>query len=66
MMKARVSPSTSAPVMPIVTAVSSGVVTAWSAAVGASFTGATVIDTVATFEAAWPSLAWKVKRSEPW
>ena len=65
MRKASVSPSMSAPVMVIVTGVSSGVVTAWSLAVGASFSGATVIDTVATFESAVPSFALKVKASGP-
>ena len=37
------------------TAVSSGVVTAWSSATGGSFTGVTVIDTVAASESAVPS-----------
>ena len=55
----------SEPVSVIATAVSSGVVTAWSVAVGASFTGVTVIDTVATFESAVPSFALKVKLSGP-
>ena len=44
---------------------SSGVVTAWSLATGASFTGVTVIDTVATFESAVPSFTSKVKASGP-
>ena len=55
----------SEPVKPIATGVSSGVVTAWSFAVGTSFTGVTVIDTVATFESAVPSFARKVKPSGP-
>ena len=57
MVKVRASPSTSAPVSVIATGVSSGVVTAWPFAAGASFTGVTVIDTVATLESAVPSFA---------
>jgi hypothetical protein len=44
---------------------SSSVVTAWSAATGASFTFVTVIVTVAMFESAVPSLALNVKLSAP-
>ena len=55
----------SAPVSVIATGVSSGVVTAWSLATGASFTGVTVIDTVAAFESAVPSFTLKVKVSGP-
>jgi hypothetical protein len=45
---------------------SSSVVTAWSAATGASFTSVTTIETVAVFEfSATPSLTLNVKLSGP-
>jgi hypothetical protein len=44
---------------------SSSVVTAWSAATGASLTLVTAIVTVPTFESTVPSLALKVKLSAP-
>ena len=48
-----------------VTGVSSSVVAESSTASGASFTGPTVMPTVASLESAVPSLALKVKLSEP-
>ena len=59
------SPSTSVAASVIATGVSSGVVTAWPSATGASLTGVTVMETVATFESTVPSLALNVKLSGP-
>ena len=39
--------------------------TDWALATGESFTGVTVMDTVATALPTWPSLTTKVKLSEP-
>jgi hypothetical protein len=57
--------SMSEPVSVIAFGVSSFVETLWPAAVGASFTAVTVIETVAVFESRAPSLARNVKLSEP-
>ena len=57
MIKLSRSPSTSEPVRVISTGVSSGVSTDCSLATGASFTGLTVMVTVAMLESAAPSLA---------
>ena len=59
------SPSASVACSVIPTAVSSSVVALPSSATGASFTGVTVIVTVAVFESAVPSFALKVKLSGP-
>ena len=47
------------------TEVSSGVVTLWSSATGASLTALTVIETVAVLLSIVPSFALKVKLSAP-
>jgi hypothetical protein len=65
MLNVRLPLSLSAPATVMTFAVSSFVVTLWPLAVGASFTAFTVIVTVAVFESAIPSLALKVKLSEP-
>ena len=59
------SPSTSSPMGVTVTAVSSAVDTAISSAVGGSLTGNTSSVIVATLESSSPSLAKKVRLSEP-
>ena len=66
MAKVSAPPSTSEPASPRFVAVSSFNVTARAFATGASFTARTVIETVAGALSAAPSLAWKVKLSEPW
>ncbi len=59
------SPSISLPVSWIALETSSCVDTDWLFATGASFTGDTVIETVAVFESSDPSFALKVKLSGP-
>src|SRR5713101_162725 len=61
----RLGPSMSIPLNLIKTAVSSAVATDWLTAIGASFTGVTVMETVAGLLSRLPSLALKVKLSEP-
>ena len=58
MAKERVSPSASVPARVMVLATSSVAETDWAWATGAWFTSDTVMVTVATFEATWPSEAW--------
>src|ERR1043166_9659701 len=65
MAKVSGSLSTSLPVRVIALGVSSGVVTLWPLATGASFTGVTMMATVATALLVWPSLTRKVKLSPP-
>ena len=58
-------PSTSLPVRVMGSAVSSAVETDCALAVGGSFTGVTVNETVAGAESTWPSFTLKVKLSGP-
>ena len=55
----------SLPVNVIGNAVSSSVDTFWLSAVGASFTGSTVMDTVAVLLSSVPSFTLNVKESAP-
>ena len=64
-MKVSASPSRSLPVNATLFATLSGVDVDWLFATGVSFTGVTVIDTVATFESTLVSFTTNVNESGP-